>query len=148
MARIQFQLPQRFTFSTEVQVYIGHINHGHHLDNARLLGLVSEGRVRFFRALGYANELDLDGMTVAVGDVVVQYVSEAFYGETLRIELLPDDASRYGFDLVFRLSEATTAREVARGKLGMVFIDPATKRATPIPDIFRQRLQGYSLPAA
>lgn len=59
MARIQFQLPQRFTFSTEVQVYIGHINHGHHLDNARLLGLVSEGRVRFFRALGYANELDL-----------------------------------------------------------------------------------------
>lgn len=146
MARIQFQLPERFTFSTEVQVYIGHINHGHHLDNARLLGLVSEGRVRFFRALGYTNELNLDGMTVAVGDVVVQYMSEAFYGETLRIDLLPDDASRYGFDLVFRLSEVQTEREVARGKLGMVFIDPTTKRATPIPEAFRQRLHDWSPP--
>ena len=49
MARIQIELPERFIFSTEISIYINHINYGHHLDNAALLMLVSEGRVRFFK---------------------------------------------------------------------------------------------------
>ena len=41
MARVIIDLPDSFMFSTEVPIYIGHINHGHHLDNAALLMLVS-----------------------------------------------------------------------------------------------------------
>ena len=37
MARVVFELPSEFVFSTDVPIYIGHINHGHHLDNAQLL---------------------------------------------------------------------------------------------------------------
>jgi hypothetical protein len=51
MARIVFDLPAQF--STELQVYISHVNQGGHLDNAQLLSLVSEARLRFFHALGY-----------------------------------------------------------------------------------------------
>ena len=53
MPRIQFALPERFVFATELQIYISHVNQGGHLDNAQLLTLVSEARVRFFQALGY-----------------------------------------------------------------------------------------------
>ncbi len=52
MPRIQFQRPQHFFFSTEIQIYISHVNQGGHLDNAQLLTLVSEARVRFFKKLG------------------------------------------------------------------------------------------------
>ena len=34
MARILFDLPERFGFTTELQVYISHVNYGGHLDNA------------------------------------------------------------------------------------------------------------------
>jgi hypothetical protein len=51
MARIVFDLPAQFP--TELQVYISHVNQGGHLDNAQLLSLVSEARLRFFHALGY-----------------------------------------------------------------------------------------------
>ena len=47
MARIKIDLPESFTFSTEIPIYIGHINYGHHLDNAALISLVSEARVRY-----------------------------------------------------------------------------------------------------
>ena len=40
MARVVFELPAQFTFSTELPIYISHINHGQHLDNAQLLALV------------------------------------------------------------------------------------------------------------
>ena len=53
MARVTLELPERFGFSTEVQVYLSLVNYGGHLDNALLLTLVSEARVRFFQSLGY-----------------------------------------------------------------------------------------------
>ena len=66
MARVQFELPAQFLFSTEMQIYISHVNQGGHLDNAQLLTLVSEARVRFFKHLGY-RESDVQGHGVVVG---------------------------------------------------------------------------------
>ncbi|MBS0500127.1 MAG: thioesterase family protein [Burkholderiaceae bacterium] len=132
MARIVFDLPARFGFATELQIYISHVNQDGHLDNAQLLSLVSEARLRFFQSLGY-REGHVDGAAIVVGDMLAQYKSEAFHGETLRVQMQPADFNRYGFDLVFCMTEVTQQREVARGKTGIVFIDPGTRRVTPIP---------------
>lgn len=139
MARVVFDLPAHFGFATELQVYISHVNQGGHLDNAQLLSLVSEARVRFFRSLGYP-EADVAGLATVVGDMVAQYKSEAFHGETLRVEMAPQDFNRYGFDLVFRMTEKTQGREIARGKTGIVFIDRAARKPAPIPESVRQLL--------
>ena len=139
MARIVFQLPAHFGFATELQVYISHVNQGGHLDNAQLLSLVSEARVRFFRALGWP-EGQVGDASIVVGDMLAQYKSEAFHGETLRVEMTPQDFNRYGFDLVFCMTEQASGREVARGKTGIVFIDRATRRVTPIPADMHARL--------
>ena len=139
MARIVFDLPAHFGFATELQIYISHVNQGGHLDNAQLLTLVSEARLRFFRSLGY-RESNIDGLGIVVGDIVAQYRSEAFHGETLCVRMLPDDFNRYGFDLVFCMTETTSGREVARGKIGIVFIGKADRKVAPIPESIRQLL--------
>jgi acyl-CoA thioesterase FadM len=72
--------------------------------------------------------------------MVAQYKSEAFHGETLRVEMAPQDFNRYGFDLVFRMTEKTQGREIARGKTGIVFIDRAARKPAPIPESVRQLL--------
>ena len=140
MARIVFDLPAQFGFSTELQIYISHVNQGGHLDNAQLLSLVSEARVRFFQSLGYP-EADVGGLSIVVGDIVAQYKSEGFHGETLCVEMAPMDFNRYGFDLVFRMAEKTTGREVARGKIGIVFIGRSDRKVAPIPESIRQLLR-------
>ena len=148
MARIQFSLPDRFAFSTDVQIYISHVNQGGHLDNALLLTLVSEARVRFFRWLGYSGEFDIEGLSIVVADMMAQYKSEGFYGETIQIDMVPDDFNKYGFDLVFRLSEKTSGREVARGKSGVVFVAGSPKKASPMPAGFLERLQAHGVDTA
>lgn len=132
MARVVFELPSQFTFSTELPIYIGHINHGQHLDNAQLLALVGEARTRFFTSLGYTDR-DAEGLALVVGDVVVQYQSEALYGETLRIDMAPTDFNKYGFDLVFCVTEASQGRAVAKGKQGLVFTDPQDHKVRALP---------------
>jgi len=132
MARIQFELPADFRFATDIQIYISHVNQGGHLDNAQLLTLVSEARVRFFKSLGY-RESSVAGYSLVVGDIVAQYKSEGYHGETMRVSMTPDDFNKYGFDLVFRMNDVASGREVARGKIGIVFIDRPSRQVAPIP---------------
>lgn len=138
MPRIKIELPERFLFSTEILVYIGHINYGHHLDNATLLSLVSEARVRFFKSLDYT-EMDVDGAGIIVADAAVQYLSESFHGETLIFEMTPTDFNRCGCDLVYRVREKASGRDVARGKTGILFFDYANKKPVGVPPLFIER---------
>ena len=43
MPRIEISLPDELCFTTELPIFIGHINYGGHLDNALLLSLVESG---------------------------------------------------------------------------------------------------------
>lgn len=143
MSRIRFDLPERFVFSTELPIYISHVNQGGHLDNAQLLTLVSEARVRFFKSLGH-RESDVAGCPIVVGDLVAQYKSEGFHGETMRVRMLPTDFNRYGFDLVYCMDCVDTGREVARGKIGIVFIDRAARKPAPVPLAFLAQLDALA----
>lgn len=141
MARIQFDLPDHFIFATDIQIYISHVNQGGHLDNAQLLTLVSEARVRFFHWLGY-RESYVEGLSIVVGDIVAQYRSEGFHGETMHVEMVPEDFNKYGFDLTFRMNDKASGREVARGKVGVVFVDRTDRKVALVPDKFKARLAG------
>ncbi len=141
MPRIKIELPDSFLFSTEIPIYIGHINYGNHLDNAQMIALVAEARVRFFKSLGY-RELDVEGVGIVVADVAAQYRSEAFHGETMVIEMAANDFNKYGCDLVWRLSDKATGREVARGKHGIIFFDYTERKAVSAPAAFIAKVGG------
>lgn len=143
MPRIQLQPALQYPFRTEIQIYISHVNQGGHLDNAQLLTLVSEARVRFFKSLGY-RESDVAGCPIVVGDIVAQYKSEGFHGETMVLQMLPTDFNKYGFDLQFRMSDKDSGREVALGKIGIVFIDRTSRKVTQIPSVFWDKVQSHS----
>ena len=147
MPRIQFNLPDHFVFAADIQIYISHVNQGGHLDNAQLLTLVSEARVRFFKSLGYT-ELDVEGVGILVADAALQYRSEAFHGEVMVVSLGAADLGRKGFDLVWSMNEQTTQREVARGKTGIVFFDYTTQQVAPMPAAFRDKMARFMAPSA
>jgi acyl-CoA thioester hydrolase len=139
MARIKIELPQEFIFSTELPVLIGHINYGGHLDNGAVIDIVSEARMRFFKSLGFS-EGDIEGAGIIVADAAIQYKSEAFYGEALIVEYNVRDFSRVGCDLVYRITEKTSGREVARGKTGVVFFDYDKRETVPVPEAFKSQI--------
>lgn len=139
MPRIQLTPAERYPFVTEIQIYISHVNQGGHLDNAQLLTLVSEARVRFFKFLGYV-ESGVEGLLIVVADIVAQYKSEGFHGEIMRVEMAPSDFNKYGFDLRFRMSEKETQRDVALGKIGIVFVDGDNRQVSLMPPAFANKV--------
>lgn len=141
MARLRIDLPDAWAFTTQLPLYIEHINYGQHLDNARLLGLVSEARVRWLASLGYS-EGDVAGVALMVADQAVRYVSQAGAGETMVVSLAVGEITRAGFGLVWRMDAQGDGREVARGTTGMVCFDYREQRVRAVPDAFRARIAG------
>ena len=135
MARVTIELPDRFSFSTALPIYINHINYGNHLDNSALLSLVSEARVRYFNGMGYS-EMDVEGVGVIVADAALQYKSEAFHGEVMVIEVVAEDFNKYGCDLVWKIADQASGREVARGKHGIMFFDYTLRKPALVPLVF------------
>lgn len=139
MPRVTIDLPKQFVFSTNTLLLPEHINLSGHLDNAKLLGLVSEARGEFWEFLGY-EPINTEGLGNIVADVAAEYKSQAFLGETLIIELACNDYHKYGFDLAWRIRERSTQREVARGKHGMLCFDYQAQKVSILPDSLKSRL--------
>lgn len=140
MARINIELPERFTYSTEIQLLSLHINKGGHLDNAMLISLASETRMRYWDSLIH-DIPELEHIRGMVGDNVAIYKSEAFLGETMVIEQAARHFHKYGFDFVWRVSDKASGREVARGKTGTLCFDFNTRKLVLPPEKLLQRLQ-------
>lgn len=138
MARIRIDLPTEFPFATEVALYLSHMNYTGHLDNALLLTVVSEARARYFASLGYT-EMDVEGVGIIVADAAVQYRSEAFQGEIMVVRMAAADYNKYGCDLLWRMDDKVSHREVARGKTGIVFFDYGARKVVPVPESFRRQ---------
>jgi 4-hydroxybenzoyl-CoA thioesterase len=143
MARVQIDLPEQFFFSTEIALYLSHMNYTGHLDNALLLTVVSEARARYFEALGYT-EMDVERVGIVVADAAVQYRSEAFHGEIMVVRMAAADFNKYGCDLLWRMDDRASNREVARGKTGIVFFDYGARKVAPLPEKFRRLAGGMA----
>lgn len=142
MARLQIELPANFLFTTDIPVRVSDLNYGNHLGHDSLLTMLQEARVSFYRKLGYVNELSFEGSVGQImADVAVVYKSEAFLGDVLVVSLGVADSSKYGFDMVYLVTNKSTSREVARGKTGIVCFDYTTKKIAPIPESLRQQLR-------
>jgi len=138
MARVKLQLPATFLFCTDIPIRISDINYGGHLGNDAVLSIVHEARIQFLRHLGYS-ELDIEGMGIMMTDAFVVYASEGFYGDVLKVEVGTADFQLTNCDVVFRLTNATTNKEVARVKTGIAFFNKLTRKISAMPDAFRKK---------
>jgi acyl-CoA thioesterase FadM len=131
MRRLKLELPENFSFSTEIPVRITDINYGGHLGNDSVLTLMHEARMRYLASLGMA-ELDLKGPGLIMSDAAIEFRSEAFFGDVLTVFVTAADFTRISFDIFYKLVRKDQT-EIARGRTGMVCFDYAAKKVTSLP---------------
>ena len=136
MARIKLNLPEKFVFSTEIHIRITDINYGGHLGNDSTLSIIHEARLRFLKNFNYT-EIDIDGAGIIMSDSVIIYKSEGFYGDILKVEVTADDFAPHGCDILYKLTNKETNKEVARAKTGIVFFDYQNRKIMETPEKFK-----------
>jgi acyl-CoA thioester hydrolase len=140
MGRVKLQLPANILFRTEIPIRISDINYGGHLGNDAVLSIVHEARIQFLRNLGYS-ELDIEDTAMIMTDAVIVYSSEGFYGDVLTVEVGTADFQLTRCDIVFRLTNTTSQKEVSRVKTGIAFFNRQTRKISAVPDAFRKKCE-------
>ena len=144
MARVKLQLPTNFLFKTEIPIRISDINYGGHLGNDAVLSIVHEARIQFLRNLGYS-EFDIEGTGIMMTDAIIVYSSEGFYGDVLMVEVGTTDFQSTHCDVVFRLTNMATHKEMARVKTGIAFFNKLTRKISAVPDTFRKKCESANV---
>lgn len=143
MARIQMSDFESAVFRTNV-VCPPALHPGAHTDNVQLLQLASMARAQFFAALGY-RESDVLGVRVFVADQAVQYVAEAFPHQSVMIEMKVGDCAAKGFDIDYRMVDKASGSLIALGKIGVVCVNPSTRRPCVVPPALYAQLQALKI---
>ena len=130
MSRIRIQLPEHFPFSTLIPVRITDLNYGGHVGNDTILTLVHEARMQFLKNYGYT-EMDMEGVGMIMIDAGIEFRSELFYGEEVKILVAATEFSRAGFNLYYKLMKNENI--VAIAKTGMVCYDYDKKKVVSVP---------------
>jgi len=141
MPRIKVDLPDSFSFKTEIPIRITDINYGDHVGNDTLLSLIHESRVQFLASHGY-EELKIASLGLIISDVGIEYKAELFYGDKITVSVAAGEFSKVGFDLFYKIEKKENDKMilVAAAKTGMIFYDYEKKKIAWVPVGVKEKL--------
>ncbi|MEZ4974615.1 MAG: thioesterase family protein [Cyclobacteriaceae bacterium] len=140
--RLSLEIPEKFIYKTELVVRASDLNYGGHVGNDNVLTLMQEARILFYNHIGVKDEIHFEGnVGQIISDALVIYKSESFLGDRLAIQIGVTDFNKYGFDLIYLITNQTTGKEAARGKTGIVCFDYVKRKVASVPDRLLQQLQ-------
>lgn len=134
MARVKIKFPANNPLHTcTIAVRISDINYGNHLGNDSVLSILHEARMQWLAKHNFT-ELDAGGNSLIMGDVMIAYKGEAYYGEQLQVTLFVDEITERSFDLLYRINTMRHGQwiDIAHAKTGMVCYDYSTRKVAMI----------------
>lgn len=137
MTRKTINLPEEFIFSTDMSIRIGDINRRNHLSNTAYLVIAEDARKRFFTSLGF---IDNGTPGYIITDTTIVYMNQAFYEQTLRVDIGVGSMAAKALRLVYRIADSKTGVELARVESGMLFYDYQQKKVVAIPENIKEKL--------
>jgi YbgC/YbaW family acyl-CoA thioester hydrolase len=139
MPRIKLTVPERFSFSAEIPVRITDLNYGGHVGNDAILSLIHEARMQYLKHFDYT-EMNFCGASLIMNDVAIEFKSELFYGDTVKVYVAAIDFSKVGFDVFYKMVKNKEEILVAHAKTGMVCFDYQKRKITAIPEEAKKQL--------
>jgi acyl-CoA thioester hydrolase len=144
MERVKISFPEKMEFSIVEKIRVGDLNYGNHLGNDSVLSLVHQARIEFFHQFGWT-EMNVEAVGLIMADSAIQYKSEGFLGERIRIFVGFGKISRVGFELYFKLVKEADGTVLANARTGMVCFDYKTKKLSPVPGNAVKIIEKHSL---
>lgn len=129
MARIKIDLPETFSFTTEIKIRITDLNYGSHVGNDSFLSLLHEARVQYLAQHDLA-ELSDEGPGLIMTDAAIEFKKELNYGDTAIIHVTADDINNFSFTIFYLIEKVSGDKKetVAKAQTNMLKYDYKLKK--------------------
>jgi acyl-CoA thioesterase FadM len=130
---------ERVDFSTTIPFRITDHNYGDHVANNVFVEYLHEGRVQMLNSLGYS-ERNFEGAGLILSELCVKYTKQAFYPDTLRLELSITNIRPTRFDIYYRGFDSS-GDLLLLAKTEMATIDVRKGKPVRLPEPFASRFR-------
>lgn len=89
--------PARYPFSCRIEPRFGDLDLNMHINNAALVGILEDARVRFHGTSGY--HAAMKGLMPMVASLAVEYLDQGFFPDPLTIHVAPIRLGRTSYTL-------------------------------------------------
>ena len=135
MNRLKINIPDHFSFSTQLTIRIGDLNYGGHVGNDTILSLLQEARQQYLQSKGH-EELKIVGYGLIMVDASIEYKKELNYADSILVSVIAKDFDKMGFDFFYKI-ELMQGQELmlaVKAKTGMLLYDYTNKKKIPITE--------------
>jgi acyl-CoA thioester hydrolase len=141
MERIKLNLPENFSFSTNIKIRITDLNYGGHVGNDSFLSLIHEARQQFLNYFGYS-ELLFENVSLIMADAAIEFKKELNYGDEIKISVAASGFDRFGFDIFYKIEIINNENFILAGKAktGMLCYDYQNKKLMHVPEEAKNKL--------
>jgi thioesterase-3 len=131
------------TMLNKVQIKVRgyHLDIFQHVNNARYLEFLEEGRWAFFDEFGGGLELMEQGLAWAVVNININFRAEANFGEILEVQTEFAKLGNRSVTMKQRIVNANTDTLVAEADVTYVCFSKELKAAVALPEEYRLRVQ-------
>jgi acyl-CoA thioester hydrolase len=142
MPRLRIELPPKFTFTARIPIRIGDINRAWHLSHVNMVAILEEARAQFMVKSGFEDEVQNTKRQIGfiLGDIGVVFKRQGYYGQILEVEIAAVEFQEKSFDLVYRVKDSASGKELARAKTGVLVFDYQSQKVIPISQELKDRL--------
>lgn len=143
MARIKIEIPSVKLGEVAIPVRITDVNYGNHVGNDAFVSIIHEARLQWLKQKGFS-ELNFGNAALIMGDLFIEFKSEAFYGDIISVSLFAGETARVSFELYYQLTTQRNGTIVllANCKTTMICFDYKIKKPVSLNEEVKNILAG------
>jgi acyl-CoA thioester hydrolase len=132
-----------FHFFHLIEVRYGDLDPQGHVNNAKFLTYMEQGRVFYFKQLKLWEGGTFLNFGIILADVQITFRKAIQFGDPVRVGVRISRLGNKSMTSEYRLEDGRDASEFASGSSVLVAFDYHNKRSIPIPEEWRRAIQQY-----
>lgn len=132
-----------FRFSLPIEIRYGDLDPQWHVNNARYLTFLEQGRMAYLRKLDLWDGQDFFKLGLIVADIHISYLAPVMWGQKVRLDLRVSRLGGKSMVFEYRLVDADTGQVLAKAESVMVTFDYYAHASIPVPDDWREKIRAF-----
>lgn len=126
-----------------IEVRYGDLDPQGHLNNAKYLTFMEQGRISYFKHLGLWNSESFLDLGVILAEIRITFRAPILFGQPVRVGVRTSRLGNKSLNMEHLLEDAQTGQEFTDGSSVLVAYDYHTSQTVPLPDRWRRIISEF-----
>jgi len=132
-----------FRFFHEIEVRYGDLDPQAHVNNAKFLTYMEQGRIAYIRDLGLWDGRSFFDIGIILAEARVTFLAPIYFGQKVKVGVRVSEIGNKSMTMEYVLLDSDSGEKLATGSSVLVAYDYRLAQSRPIPDHWREVIKRF-----